>query len=153
MLDKSKWTQYGVKRTENIKGITIHNTGNDKSAEEHLNLMAASSQHFATHFFVDEKKTIQVMPLNWAVWHTGKGFDMGNMRTIAIEICRSTSDQETYLKAQARAIKLIRKLMEEHNISAKDIYFHNDFNNTYCPHRLLDIYKTKENFIRKELDL
>lgn len=153
MLDKNKYEQYGVKRTQTIKGITIHNTGNDKSAEEHAQLMANSSQHFATHYFVDEKKTIQVMPLNWAVWHTGKGFDMGNMRTIAIEICRSTSDLETYLKAQARAIKLIKKLMEQYNLDANSIFFHSDFNNTYCPHKILDIYKTKDNFIRKELNL
>lgn len=153
MLDKSKYEQYGCKRTESIKGITIHNTGNDKSAEELANYMANTSTHLSTHYFVDDKKTIQVMPLNYAVWHTGKGFDAGNMRTIAIEICKSTSDLETYKKAQSRAIKLIKKLMDQYKLDATSIFFHCDFNRTYCPHRILEIYKTKDNFIRKELGL
>lgn len=149
MLDREKWEQYGQPRTEKIKGITIHNTGNELSAEALEIAMSESKQHFATHYFVDEKEVRQVMPLDWSVWHTGKGLDMGNTRTVAIEICRSRSDEETYLKAQSNAINLIKQLLEEYHLSKSDIFFHSNFSETYCPHRILDVYKTRENFIKE----
>ena len=150
MLDKKLWNQYGRPRTESVRGITIHNTGNSLSAKELEHIMSTTPNHYATHYFVDDVECIKVMPLDWGVWHTGKGFDMGNMRTIAIEICKSDSNEETYFKAQKRAIRLIKRLMKEYEITKDNIYFHNDFNNTYCPHRILDIYKTKANFVGKE---
>lgn len=137
-------------REESVKGITIHNTGNKMSAKEHEKLMSESKQHFATHFFVDENEIIQVMPLDWSVWHTGKGLDMGNTRTIAIEICRSMSDLETYKKAQANAIALVKELLKTFHLTNDNIYFHQNFSDVYCPHRILDLYKTRKNFIRKE---
>lgn len=149
MLDKEKWVQYGQPRTESIKGITIHNTGNTMSAKEHEDLMATSTQHFATHYFVDENEVRQVMPLDWCVWHTGKGLDMGNTRTIAIEICRSMCDDDTYFKAQERAIKLIKELFEKYSLTKNDVYFHSNFDTFYCPHRILDVYKTRNKFIKE----
>lgn len=153
MLDKKKWLQYGTPRKQTIKGITIHNTGNSLTAEELENIMATTSQHFATHYFIDDKEIRQVMPLEYAVWHTGKGYDLGNMRTISIEICKSTSDIETYMKAQTRAIELVKELMNKYNLSKDYIFFHSDFDNTYCPHRILEIYKNKKLFIEKEIDI
>lgn len=150
MLDKNKWEQFGIPREQSVKGITIHNTHNELSAKENEEVMANATDHLGTHFFVDENEIIQVMPLDWCVWHTGKGFDMGNLRTIAVEICRSTLDEETYLKAQKRAIALVKKLQKQFGLSNAEVFFHNDFAQIYCPHRILDIYKNKKNFIRKE---
>lgn len=150
MLNKEKWVQYGQPRKESVKGITIHNTGSELSAEALENIMNESTQHFATHYFVDDKEVRQVMPIDWIVWHTGKGLDLGNTRTIAIEICCSRSDEEKYLKAQRNAIKLINKLLKQYHLEKGDIYFHSNFSNVYCPHRILDIYKTRENFIKEE---
>lgn len=149
MLDKNKWIQFGQPRTEAIKGITIHNTGNNLSAKALEKAMSQSMDHYATHYFVDEKEVIQMLPDDWACYHTGKGYDMGNMRTIAIEICRSTSDEATYLKAQANAVKLTKSLLKKYHLSKSDIYFHSNFDNFYCPHRILDKYKTRENFIKE----
>lgn len=141
--------QFGEKGIE-IKGITIHNTGNDLSAKENYEWMAKTSTSQGTHYLVDESETIQCMPLDWHVWHTGKGRDFGSMNTLAIEICRSQSNLETYLKAQKRAFSLISQLMVWFNLSLNDLYFHNDFNNrTYCPHRILDLYGSKKNFIKE----
>lgn len=152
MLDKEKWKQYGQPLSKGWKGITIHNTGNDKSAQEHEDIMAEGSDHLGAHFFADENEVIQVMPLNWMVWHTGKGNDFGNTRTIAVEICRSTSSEELYRQAQANAIKLINELMNQYGFTKDNVYFHMDFNTSmYCPHRILDLYKTKQNF--KEIEL
>lgn len=150
MLDRAKWEQFGIERTESVKGVTLHNTHNELSAKENAELMANSTDHLGTHFFVDEKEVIQMMPTEWCVWHTGKGYDLGNMRTIAIEICRSICDEETYLKAQNKAIELAKELLIQYKLTKADVFFHNDFSTTYCPHRILDIYRTKKNFLRKE---
>lgn len=150
MISPNKYSQYGRYGLK-IKGITIHNTGSQYSARELFNYLNGNCDNSSgCHFLVDKDEVIQVMPLNWKVYHTGKGNDMAFNYTIAIEICNSTDDEETYLRAQDRAIVLIKDLMERYNLTTKDIYFHVDFNNNYyCPHRILQMYKTKERFIKE----
>lgn len=150
MLNKDRWLQFGQPNEGPVFGITLHNTGNELSAKQLEEHMEVCTDHLATHFFVDDEEVRQVMPLDWSVWHTGKGYDLGNLSTIAIEICKSTCDEETYLKAQARAIELAKSLLEKFGLSKNDIFFHKEFCNVYCPHRILDIYKTKKEFIRRE---
>lgn len=138
--------QFGEKGIE-IKGICIHNTGNALSAKENYEFMKETRLNLGTHYFVDEKEVIQAMPLDWHAWHTGKGRDFGNMHTIAIEVCRSQSNIEIYLKAQSRAFYLIHTLISWFDLSLDQIYFHHDFNNrTYCPHKILDLYGSKHTF-------
>ena len=121
-----------------VKGITIHNTGNKLSARENYDWMASTKLNTGTHYFVDEKETIQALPLDWCVYHTGKGNDWACQHTIAIEICRSQSDEKTYAAAEKKAVALIKKLMKEYELTSDDIYFHHDFNRrAYCPHRIL----------------
>lgn len=144
---KLKQFSYGSMK---VLGITIHNTGNGLSAKENYELMKNSMTSHATHYFVDENEVIQVMPLSINVWHTGKGYDRGNMFTISIEICRSTCSESLYLISEKRAIKLIKRLLKSFKLNNDSIYFHNDFDKrNYCPHRILDLYKTKNNFIER----
>lgn len=150
MLDKNKWSQYGKDGLEPTC-ITIHNTGNyDMTARElfdYLNNECLTSQ--GCHFLVDDKEIIEVMPLNWKTYHTGKGEDYAFNNSIAIEIC-SNLDDELYLKGQENAIRLIKNYMDKFDIPKDEIYFHIDFNpTTYCPCNILDLYKTKENFLNK----
>lgn len=150
MLDKNKWSQYGKDGLEPTC-ITIHNTGNyDMTAMElfdYLNNECLTSQ--GCHFLVDDKEIIEVMPLNWKTYHTGKGEDYAFNNSIAIEIC-SNLDDELYLKGQENAIRLIKNYMDKFDIPKDEIYFHIDFNpTTYCPCNILDLYKTKENFLNK----
>ena len=132
-----------------VKGITIHNTGNDLSAREVYKLLEKNKNRNYCHFLVDENEVINCFPTSQPASHTGKGYDFGNMYTIAIEICRSRSDLETYMKAQERAIGKIKELMEEYHLTKDDIYFHSDFNAVRCPHRIFEIYKTKGDFINE----
>ena len=132
-----------------VKGITIHNTGNALSAYENYLLMMRSRDNAGTHYFVDGEEIIQAMPLDWCVYHTGMGIDWACKHTIAIEICYSRSILDLYMKSEKKAVELIKQLMEDYNIPIKRLYFHNDFNRTtYCPHRILDIYGSKAEFIR-----
>lgn len=149
MIDERLYKQYGVEREE-VKCIVIHNTGTDKSLKEILDFLENGKTSKGCHFLVDDKECVQVMPLNYSVWNTGKGNDYAFHYGIAIEIC-SNIDKDKYLKGQDRAIKLIKELMKEYRLTTKDIYFHCDFDRKYCPKDILDIYGNKQNFIRKEL--
>lgn len=152
MIDEMKWLQFGYKRKiSDIYGITIHNTNNYQMSAKNLFdwLNNESKDSAGCHYVVDDKEVVDIMPLDWAVYHTGKGNDFGNHYTIAIEIC-SNLNNDTYLKGQDNAIDLIKRLMDVYNISKDRIYFHNDFDKqAYCPATILDLYKSKKNFIEK----
>lgn len=149
MITREKWKQFGLPNAT-IKGIVIHNTNNQTWSAERLEKWMAeecvSSQ--GTHFLIDHKEVRQVMPLDWSVWNTGMGMDFGNTQCIAIEIC-SNPNNTLYLKGQERAIKLIRDLMKQFNLTKDDIYFHRDFQpNVNCPAQILKLYRTKSNFLQ-----
>ena len=129
--------QFGYEGLE-VKGITIHNTGNTWSAAENYAYMCNSKTSQGTHYFVDEHGYIQAMPQTWCVYHTGMANDWACKHTIAIEICRSQSSLDVYTAAEEKAAELIKKLMKKYKLTKDDIYFHIDFNQrTYCPHRIL----------------
>ena len=150
MIPKKRWNQYGEEGIV-VKGITIHNTGNKYSAKQNAELMANSSSEAGCHFFIDETDTVQMMPETYHVWHTGKAYDFGNLSTIAIEICRSACGEKLYKEAQERAVRKVKNLLKKYGLTTNDVYFHRDFNQTtYCPHRILDMYGDKKNFIKEE---
>ena len=155
MIDENKYEQYGfIRELEDIKGITIHETNNytmnAKELEEYMNTKQKTSQ--GTHFFVDWGEYRQAMPLNYAVSHTGKAKDWGCRYTIAIEIVDNLND-ELFERAVDRTIALIHELQELYSIPNDMIFFHNDWDNkTYCPHKLLDDYKTSKNFVYQRLE-
>jgi len=155
MLDENKFNQYGFPREESdIKGITLHETGNlemnAQQLHDFLNYENKTSQ--GVHYIVDCEQTIQAMPDDWAVYHTGKGMDWGNRYTIAIEICSYLSD-EKYRQAEDRAISLIYNLQKKYHITEDMIFFHNDFNDkTYCPKTILNNYGTVKNFCYQRLE-
>lgn len=155
MIKENKWTQYGFPREEtDIQGITLHETGNyemnAQQLHDYLDNECKTSQ--GCHYIVDNEQTIQVMPDDWAVYHTGKGKDWGCRYTIAIEICSYLSDTE-YKKAEDRAISLIYDLQKKYHIPTNMIFFHQDFNHkTHCPNRAIDEYKTSTNFVYQRVE-
>ena len=154
MIDENKYNQFGFPRTEaEIQGITIHETGNyemdAQALHDWMNTECKTSQ--GTHYFVDSEKAVQAMPLDWAVYHTGKGIDWGNRYTIAIEICSNYND-ELYHAAEDRAVALIHDLMEEYHIPSGMVFFHNDFDSRkHCPNRALNEYGSSRNFVYQKL--
>lgn len=155
MIDESKFNQYGFPRSEDdIQGITIHETNNvemdAQQLHDYLNNECKTSQ--GCHYIVDDHEIVQVMPDDWAVYHTGKGKDFGCRYTIAIEICSSLSDKK-YKEAEDRAISLIYSLQKKYRIPMDMIFFHQDFNNkTHCPNRILNEYGTSKNFVYQRIE-
>ena len=155
MLDEKKWTQYGFPRTESdILGITLHETGNtEMNAVELFNwLNNENKSSQGCHYLVDDEKVVEVMPLDWAVYHTGKAKDFGCRYTVAIEICSSLSNDK-YAQAEDKAISLIYTLQKKYHIPMDMIFFHHDFNDRkYCPKTILDNYGTSKNFVYQRLE-
>ncbi len=134
-----------------IKGITIHNAGNDLTAREIYDELLKDKKMNICHFLVDSNEIINNYSIEYEASHTGRGYDFGNRYTIAIEICQSTSDLETYMKAEDNAVTLIKEIMYVYGLQDKDVYFHCDFNTVKCPHRTLEIYGTKRRFIDERI--
>ncbi len=122
-------------------GITVHNTANSASAANEIAYMAGNNKETSYHFAVDEKEIIQALPLDRNGWHAGDGATgSGNRRTIAIEICRSTSeDLNLFLQAEKNAAWLCAYLCQQHGWTTKDIYTHKHWSGKNCPHKTLEL--------------
>ena len=154
MIREEKFNQYGFPRNLiDIKGITIHETGNyEMNAQQMFDFLNDKNKtNQGCHYICDSEQVIQVMPNDWAIYHTGKGKDYGCKYTIAIEICSNIND-EKYKGAQDNAVQLIKELMEQYNISSDEIFLHNDFNSTvHCPNTILNKYGSAKRFVLEEI--
>lgn len=151
-------SQYPTKcpYTMEPKGVCIHNTGNDASAEnERDNLARADNQaEVSFHIAIDDKEAIQCIPLNRNAWHSGDGGSgEGNRNYIAVEICYSKSGGDRFIKAEKRAAKEVATLLKQYGWTINNVKKHQDFSNKYCPHRTLDMgWQRFLNMIQAELN-
>ena len=138
------------------KGVCIHNTGNDASAEnERDNLARADNQaEVSFHIAIDDKEAIQCIPLNRNAWHSGDGGSgEGNRNYIAVDICYSKSGGDRFIKAEKRAAKEVATLLKQYGWTINNVKKHQDFSNKYCPHRTLDMgWQRFLNMIQAELN-
>lgn len=133
--------KYGIKCPYAMEpvGITVHNTGNSASADSEIAYMISNDREVSYHIAVDEEHAVQGLPLNRNAWHCGDGNGKGNRKTIAIEICRSTSDDESLFdRAEENTAELIAALCKEYGWTTDYIYTHQHWNGKYCPHKTLD---------------
>ena len=133
--------KYGIKcpYSMNPVGITVHNTANSASADAEVSYMISNNNEVSYHFAVDENHAVQGLPLNRNAWHCGDGNGKGNRKTIAVEICRSTSEDESLFdRAEENAAELIAALCKEYGWTTDDIYTHQHWTGKYCPHKTLD---------------
>lgn len=122
-------------------GITVHNTANSVSAANEISYMITNNNETSYHFAVDEKEIIQGLPLDRNGWHAGDGSTgTGNRRTIAIEICRSTSEDQTlFLQAEKNAARLCASLCLQYGWTSNNIYTHQHWSGKNCPHKTLEL--------------
>jgi N-acetylmuramoyl-L-alanine amidase CwlA len=119
--------------------ITIHNTANDASAANEIAYMIRNDNKVSFHFSVDDVQALQGILLNRNAWHAGDGRNgTGNRKSIGIEICYSKSGGAKYNKAVKNAIELTARLMKQYDIPASKIMYHQNWDQKYCPHSLLD---------------
>ncbi len=153
MLDENKWLQYGFPRSETeIQGITLHEVENFATAEDYEKYLAeVNKSNEALHCICDATESRQLMPFDYAVYHTGKGIDWGNSNTIAIGILSSLNN-EKFDASLDNAVALIKEIQNSYGIDNNHIYFHNSFNKlTYCPKTLLDRYGSVIRFVNEKI--
>lgn len=121
------------------KGITIHNTANDASAENEVAYMIRNDNETSFHAAVDEDSVVIGIPFNRNAWHATDGeFGNGNRTTIGIEICWSKSGGPKFDAAEKNAAHYVATLMKEYGFTIKNIYRHKDwYSKKNCPHRTI----------------
>lgn len=153
MLDNKKWSQYGEEGLD-IQGIVLHSTNEyEKTGQEIFDYLNNEClENRGTHFIVDTDEVIEVMPLTWKTWSTGKSKDWAFDHCISIDLCSNRNEAE-YAKIQNRAIQLIKNLINQQNIVTSQIYGCIDFNSKmYCPATILDKYGSVRRFVIEEIE-
>lgn len=155
MIDENKYEQYGFPRElTDILGITIHETSNyNMNAQELFDFINTENKtNQGTHYLIDDVETIEVMPHDYGVYHTGKALDWGNKYTIALELC-SNLNEDKFKATIDNAVVLIKKLMRDYAIQKDSIFFHIDFDSkVHCPNQLINKYGSSKRFVIEEIE-
>lgn len=137
VVKKTGYCRTGIK-ANHIESITVHNTGNASrgaNADAHQrylqNLENSGGTYLGYHYVVDDTQVIECLPLDEVSYHCG--VPKGNYSSISIEICENSDGN--YEKAEANAIKLIRKLLIEYGPIL--ITSHYNWSGKNCPHKIL----------------
>ncbi len=131
-------------------GIAIHNTYNDASAKNEISYMKSNNNKVSYHIAVDDKETIQGLPLNRSAYACGDGNGQGNRKHISIEICYSKSGGTRFTSAEKLAAKVVAELLKKYGWGIDRVKAHRDFANKNCPHRTNMIEFKK--LVEKELN-
>ena len=123
-----------------IKSITIHNTGNErkganaKAHSSYLKSDSAANAPVSWHYTVDNTSIYQHIPENEWAWHAADGRGPGNTESIGIEICMNSDGN--IKKATDNAVKLVADICNRNNIDVKNIKQHYDRSGKNCPAKL-----------------
>lgn len=158
LLDKTSHNlKYKYGNSATLTEITYHQTSNSATALNERNYLnnRTDKVYVSFHYVVDETTAIQCLPLNVNGWHSGDGSGTGNMKSIGIEIARSTSsDVNLRNKAIENGALLIASLMKQYNIPMSKVKSHQSRNGKHCPHDILDRYGEQNfrNLIQQKLN-
>ena len=144
------------------KGIIVHNTAGSASALEEANRMISNNSPISFHVVIDEKEAVECIPFSHNAWHAGDGgYGFANRNLIGIEIARSTSPQDLYLKAEANAVVYVAGVLKQYGWDVNRLYKHKQFSATACPHRteelgwqrFIDLVQAELNRLKKPSEL
>lgn len=124
----NKQTRPGSKAK--MSTITIHSTANLRSTAQNERdwLVNPSNKRVASwHLAVDDKMSVEAIPLNEKAWHAGN--TAGNNTSIGIEICESGDRAKTI----ANAVELTAKLLHERSWGVEQLRRHWDWSRKDCP--------------------
>jgi N-acetylmuramoyl-L-alanine amidase CwlA len=112
--------------------ITIHNTGNSSSnaAGERAWLTSGTNDRTASfHIVVDEKESVECLPLDEVGWHAGDGDGPGNRQSIGVEICESGDQDKTLFNAA----EVVAGLLHARGWTVDRLRRHYDWSGKICP--------------------
>lgn len=134
-------------RTEKVKYIVIHYTGNDgDTAAENVSYFNGGNRGASAHYFVDQSGEIREYcdPAAYYSWHCGGPLESShyplheictNRNSIGIEICtRKSGGVWTFTSAAvSAAVTLTKYLMARFGVSADHVCRHYDVTGKACP--------------------
>ena len=132
---------YGGKRSQPIKYIVIHYTGNDGDTDE------ANAAYFArentgktsAHWFVDDDSSTLSVPEEYVAYHCGANYyyhpECRNSNSIGVELCDTRRDGKYGFTEETidNAIELVRELMQKYNVPVENVVRHYDITHKICP--------------------
>lgn len=125
-------------RTQEIKYIVIHDTGNPSkgaNAESHFKYWNSGNRQSSADFVVDKDQVLQINDyFKYYTWHCGDGggkYGISNANSIGIEICINSDGD--YDAAWNKTVELTRCLMNELGIPADRVVRHYDASRKNCP--------------------
>ena len=132
---------YGGKRSQTIKYIVIHYTGNDGDTDE------ANAAYFArentgktsAHWFVDDDSATLSVPEDYVAYHCGANYyyhpECRNSNSIGVELCDTRRDGKYGFTEETldNAIELVRELMQKYNVPVENVVRHYDVTHKICP--------------------
>lgn len=131
---------YSSRNGQKIKYIVIHDTGNEGAGADalaHYNYFNTADRQSSAHYFIDDKRILQVVRESDASWHCGDGRGkkgITNQNSIGIEMCiNPESDFNVVLE---NTLNLTRELMKKYNIPIERVVRHHDASGKNCPNKL-----------------
>ena len=125
-------------RTQEIKYIVIHDTGNTSkgaNAESHFKYWNSGNRQSSADFVVDKDQALQINDyFKYYTWHCGDGsgkYGISNANSIGIEIC--INSDRYYDVAWDKTVELTRYLMSELGIPDNRVVRHYDASRKNCP--------------------
>ena len=130
MITNNKNHYTGV---NNCQYITIHETDNKNKGANALNhaYFINNGSSATWHYTVDDKQVIQHYEDTIQCWHCGDGRGDGNLNSIGVEMCVNSDGD--FNKTIDNTIKLVKHLMNKHNIPINNVVQHNRWNGKNCP--------------------
>lgn len=121
-----------------VKYIMVHQTANTSkgaNAYMHAKLQAnGNSRQASWHFSVDANNIYQSFPDTAQAWHAGNR--TYNQNSIGIELCVNSDGD--YNGTVENGAKLVKHLMNKHNVPISRVIRHKDASGKYCPRELLN---------------
>ena len=138
-----KYVKYNFsKRTDKIKYIVLHDTGNKSAGADalaHYHYFNNANRNASAHFFVDSEEVIEIInPKINRAWHCGDGKGakgITNDNSIGVEMCVNMDGDFT--KTFNKTVELVKYLMKEYNIDINHVVMHKDASGKICPYSLL----------------
>ena len=131
-----------------IRFLTIHETDNRSSgadSQAHNSLLTGDTSDITGwHYTVDDHAIYHNIPDNEISWNAGDSRTKpgGNMNGIGIEMCVNlTNDFEATLHNTAA---VCAELLMLYDLRPDAVYFHEDFMDKVCPHRLISEGRKEE---------
>lgn len=126
-------------RTQSIKYIVIHSTGNSgDTAQNNHDYFAGGNRGASADFFVDDNNIIQIIDSDkYYSWEVGDGhgaYGISNSNSIGIEMC-GTANGNISEKTINNTIELTRYLMSKYGIDSEHVVRHYDASRKSCPYQ------------------